>query len=305
MGTRLSWITLAAIVALVLAACGGGSGGGASSGDSWIDTPEPTQTAEDTLLGLVPESVSHCKTINRPAEWFDGAQASLTCRVSRETVHFHLFADGADLDAAFNESLAGFDEPPAGVAWWDTPYAGSWMRDGEVVGDVQCYHDNGAVIEWTESGSNLYGVLKDRDGDMASAVTAWEDLTGGELADASAEPGAEPEQSREEEEGAGVPAAEFSEYAAIRTWMSDYSSGIAGASTSYVHFKAVSEEDDETVAEVRGSDTYDYDEEAEVVKETDKRRELVDELRAQMEGDGWTEVGTVEGGQWYEYRFGR
>ena len=59
------------------------------------------------------------------------------------------------------------------------------------------------------------------------------------------------------------------------------------------------------IDEVRGSDPVDLSEEIDALAETEERRELVDKLRTKLLAAGWTELGVREGGEWYEYEFGR
>lgn len=90
--------------------------------------------------------------------------------------------------------------------------------------------------------------------------------------------------------------AALQQYARVTTWYSSYSM------STYVHFKAV-DEGGYTVREVLGSDNVDLDRETAYLFENPRRRALVDELRAMMQADGWTELGID--GEWYEYVFGR
>jgi streptogramin lyase len=98
-----------------------------------------------------------------------------------------------------------------------------------------------------------------------------------------------------------TPQPAFTERIHISTWWSDnpFASGYA-----YVHFKAV-DKHRRTVEEVLGSDSVDMSEEQAALKETVKRRQLVDKLRAELVDAGWTEIGLRSGGEWYEYEFGR
>lgn len=86
--------------------------------------------------------------------------------------------------------------------------------------------------------------------------------------------------------------------ASISAWFTTWSG-------SYIHFKVVGEDSHKTVMEQPGSDNIDLDEEQAAVRRTPERERLVNALRARMEAAGWTEIGTVSGGEWYEYRFGR
>ena len=56
---------------------------------------------------------------------------------------------------------------------------------------------------------------------------------------------------------------------------------------------------------MRGSDPVDLSEEIDALAETEERRGLVDKLRTKLLAAGWTELGVREGGEWYEYEFGR
>jgi streptogramin lyase len=93
----------------------------------------------------------------------------------------------------------------------------------------------------------------------------------------------------------------YGELVSIGTW---WSSSAWDSDTGYVHFKAVDDSGD-TIDEVRGSDSVDLSEEMDALAETAERRELVDKLRATLVAAGWTELGVREGGEWYEYEFGR
>lgn len=93
----------------------------------------------------------------------------------------------------------------------------------------------------------------------------------------------------------------FSEYVRIKTW---YSTGGFSSETAWVHFKVVDAQGN-TVKEVLGSDEMNMSKEQSALAETSKRRELVEQLRKDMIMDGWTEVGVADGGEWYEYIFGR
>ena len=90
----------------------------------------------------------------------------------------------------------------------------------------------------------------------------------------------------------------YARTASIAAWFTTWSG-------SYIHFKAVDEDGGDTVMEQPGSDGIDLDEERAAVARTPERQRLVDALRERMEAAGWTEIGTVPGGEWYEYRFGR
>ena len=85
---------------------------------------------------------------------------------------------------------------------------------------------------------------------------------------------------------------------AIKTWYSNYGQ-------TYIHFKAVDESTGKTVAEAEGSDSIDLDEEVDAVERNAAREALVQQLTGKLEADGWTEISPVEGGEWYELRFGR
>lgn len=93
------------------------------------------------------------------------------------------------------------------------------------------------------------------------------------------------------------------QYARINTWYSSYNPAFPWTSTSsYVHFKTV-DADGYTVKEALGSDNIDLNQETTYLVENPQRRALVDELRAMMQADGWTELGVD--GDWYEYAFTR
>ena len=74
---------------------------------------------------------------------------------------------------------------------------------------------------------------------------------------------------------------------------------------TFIHFKCVDEDSGETVAEAEGSDEIDLDKEADAAKRNTAREELVDQLGQKLQDDGWTEIGSVDGGDWYQLRFGR
>ena len=93
-------------------------------------------------------------------------------------------------------------------------------------------------------------------------------------------------------------ARQYARTASIGTWYTTWSG-------SYIHFKAVDEDSHKTVMEQPGSDGIDLGDEQAAVQRTPERVRLVNALRSRMTAAGWDEIGTVAGGEWYEYRFGR
>ncbi len=88
----------------------------------------------------------------------------------------------------------------------------------------------------------------------------------------------------------------------IKAW---YSGTGFSADHGYIHFKCVDEQTGKTVAEALGSDSIDFRQESQTTMRTARREELVAKLRSQLESDGWRQIGTVSGGEWYQLRFGR
>ena len=74
---------------------------------------------------------------------------------------------------------------------------------------------------------------------------------------------------------------------------------------TFIHFKCVDDDSGTTVAEAEGSDEIDLDKEVGAAKRNAAREALVDQLSQKLEDDGWTEIGSVDGGEWYQLRFGR
>jgi hypothetical protein len=97
------------------------------------------------------------------------------------------------------------------------------------------------------------------------------------------------------------PPAAYSHTSHITAWYSSYSS----ASYGYIHFKCVDEATGVTVEEVLGSDSIDFNAETQAVLQTPARVELVNQLTAKLQSEGWHQIGTVSGGEWYQLRFGR
>lgn len=95
-----------------------------------------------------------------------------------------------------------------------------------------------------------------------------------------------------------APPVAFVQHARIKTW---YSPAEADNS-EWVHFKAV-DADGYTVNEALGSDLMNMVDEANAMKQTPKRVQLVNTLRQMMRDSGWTELGVD--GDWYEYTYGR
>lgn len=94
---------------------------------------------------------------------------------------------------------------------------------------------------------------------------------------------------------------QFSQYCRIKAW---YTSGGFSSETAYVHFKTVDAQG-KTVKQVLGSDEMNIRKEQKALAETARRRQLVNSLRRTMTSAGWTEIGVADGGEWYEYVFGR
>lgn len=92
---------------------------------------------------------------------------------------------------------------------------------------------------------------------------------------------------------------QYSQTVVIKAWYSTWSY------STYIHFKAVDEESGTTVAEASGSDSIDLEEESGAAARTPERERLVAQLQRKLEADGWTAIGTLDGGEWYQLRFGR
>ena len=74
---------------------------------------------------------------------------------------------------------------------------------------------------------------------------------------------------------------------------------------TFIHFKCVDDDTGKTVAEAEGSDEIDLDKEVGAAKRNAAREALVDQLSQKLEDDGWSKIGSVDGGEWYQLRFGR
>jgi hypothetical protein len=90
--------------------------------------------------------------------------------------------------------------------------------------------------------------------------------------------------------------ATYSEYAMVTIWWTD----AAADYSSWLHFRTV-DQDGSEVMNGAGSDLVDL---REPIAETSARRALVDQLRYQMEAEGWDQIGVI-GEEWYEYGFAR
>ena len=86
----------------------------------------------------------------------------------------------------------------------------------------------------------------------------------------------------------------------VKAW---YSGAGFSANYGYIHFKCVDEQTGQTVEEALGSDNFDFRREAQAASQTAKRQQLVNQLRDKLESQGWREIGTVSGGEWYQLRF--
>jgi hypothetical protein len=95
---------------------------------------------------------------------------------------------------------------------------------------------------------------------------------------------------------------QFASTCTIKAW---YSGTGFSENYGYIHFKCVDDSSGTTVAEALGSDNFDFRAEQQVAKRTPKRDQLIAQLRGRLEGDGWQEIGSASGGQWYQLRFGR
>jgi hypothetical protein len=94
----------------------------------------------------------------------------------------------------------------------------------------------------------------------------------------------------------------FSQYCRVKA---SYTGGGFSSETAWVHFKTVDAQG-RTVKEALGSDEMNMRKEHNgPLAQTAKRRQLVDALRHMMTSAGWTEIGVSEGGEWYQYEFGR
>jgi hypothetical protein len=98
------------------------------------------------------------------------------------------------------------------------------------------------------------------------------------------------------------PPAAYSQTCRINAW---YSSSYASSSYGYIHFKCVDEATDATVAEALGSDSIDFTVEGQAAVQTGKRIELVNQLTGILQSEGWHQIGVVNGGEWYQLRYGR
>jgi hypothetical protein len=300
---------LLAAAALAFALVQSGDGGRPAPPTEEI-VPAASPTPGEELLALTPAAATRCREFDSDSEWFAEATASARCRSEGQRVYFYLFETESDLDAAYEKSLGGFPTEPDGPTCIDWPYAARWYRDDAAAGRVQCYvaTDDLAGIDWTDEESLVYGVVEGADDDLSSVVDAWTALNPEgtmETRDAAAGEVA-PEDTVSPPEDEEEPATEeYLEYAAIGTDIDTEVGAIAGTSISYVRFLARDDDGDGVVVgRVSGSASLD-DDEFMTLPETPERRALVDRLRDRMAADGWTELGLVEGGEWFEYRFGR
>lgn len=114
-------------------------------------------------------------------------------------------------------------------------------------------------------------------------------------------PSPQPKPKPKPDKPGGGGSGSYASTCSVKAWYS----GPPLTVNSFIHFKCVDEDSGETVTEAEGSDEIDLEDEADAVERNAAREALVDQLSSKLEADGWTEIGTVEGGEWYELRFGR
>jgi hypothetical protein len=116
--------------------------------------------------------------------------------------------------------------------------------------------------------------------------------------DAGSTPSPQPEPKPQPKPG---PSGNYASTCSIKAWYS----GPPLTVNTFIHFKCVDDDTGKTVAEAEGSDEIDLDKEVGAAKRNAAREALVDQLSQKLEDDGWTKVGSVDGGEWYQLRFGR
>lgn len=122
--------------------------------------------------------------------------------------------------------------------------------------------------------------------------------------DAGSTPSPQPEpkpQPKPEPKPKPGPSGSYASTCSIKAWYS----GPPLTINTFIHFKCVDDDTGKTVAEAEGSDEIDLDKEVGAAKRNAARQALVDQLSQKLEADGWTKTGSVDGGEWYQLRFGR
>jgi streptogramin lyase len=193
-----------------------------------------------------------------------------------------------------------------GVGYWEVADGRIWVA----------YEDDRLVRQFDVSSGDELGDAVLTPGkpviiNIDASGHVWTMLKNGKLLQISPDGSDRPVVSREtvteeptaeapvEPPGAAEPA--FTEHAQISIW---WSGGDVNSDYAYAHFKAVGG-DGETITEIRGSVSVDLEENLDTLQETSELRALADRLRSKLESAGWTELGVVNGGEWYEYEFGR
>ncbi|RFU20665.1 serine/threonine-protein kinase [Geodermatophilus marinus] len=148
-------------------------------------TPEPTPAPEpeEDLRAIIPLGFdgAGCRT-GDPSN--DGELAVLDCGASTaqpgpQDSSFYLYPDAETLDGVFLRDVtgAGIAELPAGTLCPDAQGYGYWQADGEQVGRIACYVDEGtqnAFLIWTEEEFNAEAIVAIAGAGQEGLVTLME-----------------------------------------------------------------------------------------------------------------------------------